>query len=248
MLPVHLHRYASFPNAFIEALLHRTMKPAYSFFAVTILVLLTATSVCAATVTRDMPTTVAPGSTFTVRLHVTSATVGKTFTLEETRPLQVDQISWTIDGASEAADAIQTRSKGQGFGWSFTPAGPEATITYQAKVSPSATGPLEFEAIYFDPNGFNNNNARLIVAKPESEQSRANQPQTSNPETSTSSTPATTSSSPASKTPSSESITGASRKPSVVIGLLVVGLIVLIGIGLFYYFTTPKKNKLSRKF
>ena len=116
---------------------------------------------------RDMASRVDPGASFDVRLNIPDAVSGESLTVEETLPNGVTLSSWSVSGVKESKEALQKdpskyRVKGSAYAWSVTPTGP-VTISYSAK-APSSQGILDFQAVWFDKSGFNQNKASLNVA------------------------------------------------------------------------------------
>lgn len=184
-----------------------------------------------AVVTRKMPSTVEPGSSFEVKFRILSAQENQTFTLEETRPLQVEIIDWQIAGAKEEKDKIETRQKDLGYGWSFTPVSNEATITYTAKVSPQATGDLAFEAVYFDSGGFNRLLGMLNVAR---SQPKVNEE------------PIQSALKEEGVNESGNGATDSAKqkgKGSILLGVIITLGIIIAGLAIFLYITRPKKRR-----
>jgi len=194
----------------------------------------------AASVTRTLPQPINPGTTIDVTLKITQGTPGELFTLEETIPSSVEVIDFTVDGAIEDKKDISTRREGNALGWSFSPKEEEATITYTAKVSPQASGKLTFQAVFFDPNGFNQHESIATVATPSlpilsTTESNA-EPQT--PVITTSPSP-----SPPIKGNEKKPVQAQGQRPSLAVGIFIIILIVLGGLAVFYYFTKSKKHQ-----
>lgn len=118
----------------------------------------------AADVTRDMPSRVQPGSTLTVTFNIANAQVDKLFTLEESLPAGLTITTWNVEGSAEAKDAIDTRIKENRYGWSFTAASSALKITYTVDIPADFSGQQTFDAVWFDPSGFNTDAKTVTVA------------------------------------------------------------------------------------
>ena len=194
-------------------------------------------------VNREFPSRVKPGETFDATLRISGAVPSSLFTLEENRPPEVTIINWSIEGANESKDAIQTRDKDLGFGWSFTPTGTDASIHYTAKVSLQAHRTLLFEAVYFDPSGFNKLSGTLQVEGGEEQapaQSPHVKPQASAP---ASAIPLPKKETEAPPSLQQNRLAGLHGGPSPLVGILLIVIIVVGGLGVFYYFTKPAKQE-----
>lgn len=193
----------------------------------------------AASVSRTLPEPITPGTTIDVVLKITQGTPGELFTLEETIPPTVEIMDFRVDGATEEKKDISTRREGNSFGWSFTPKGEEATITYTAKVSPQASGQLNFEAVFFDPKGFNQHASTATVENqpPITPPTKESNPALQTPVDPYQSTPST--SKKAEKKPTQTQM----KQSSLATGILIITIIVIGGLAVFYYFTKPKKQQ-----
>jgi len=194
----------------------------------------------AAKVSRQMPSRSEPGSIIEVALKVTNALPGKLFTIEETRPLQVEITDWEVEGATEPKEKIETRVKDLGYGWSFTPESTDAKIIYTAKVSPSATGALAFEAVYFDPEGFDKVRGSLTVARKEPAVKKGD---IAPPLESDASDKTAKSGSSGSGSGETIGSPGVNRARSVLFAVILALLIVLAGIGIYLYSTRPRRRR-----
>lgn len=190
-----------------------------------------------ASVTRKMPSDAEPGSTIEVIFRAASLKPGALFTLEETRPLQTEITDWDVIGANEEKSKIETRQKDLGYGWSFTPNGTEATIKYSAKVSEKATGPLLFEAVYFDPDGFDKAQGTLNVARkqpavikgdivsPIDEESVNKSDKTDK------------------VSDDGKQLAGVKRAKPVLTAVILAVVIIIAGIGIYLYTTRPRRRR-----
>lgn len=196
-------------------------------------------AVFSASVIRQMPSDAEPGSTIDVTFKAASLKPGTLFTIEETRPLQVEITEWDITGANEEKEKIETRQKDLGYGWSFTPNGTEATIKYTAKVSEKATGPLLFEAVYFDPDGFSKAPGTLNVARKEPAVIKGDIPapldEGSNDK------PAKPDKSGAGSG-SGDQPTEVKRARSILTAVIISLLIIIAGIAIYLYVTRPRRR------
>lgn len=191
----------------------------------------------AATVTRQMPSTAEPGSEVHVAFRITDAKEGQIFTLEETRPLQFTITDWEIEGANESRNKIDTRQKDLGYGWSFTTTSTEATIRYTAKVSASATGPLRFEAVYFDPDGFNKVPGIITVGHKDT--SSESESSTIKEKIDASKTEKSGTGDQSIKEPS----TGGGGWKKILTGLSIILLITLIGLAIYFYIQRRRRRR-----
>lgn len=205
-----------------------------------ILVILLSQAGYSATVSRQMPSNAEPGSTIDVVLRATSLKQGSLFTLEETRPLQVEINDWEITGAKEERSNIETRQKDLGYGWSFTPTGTEATIKYTAQVSEKAIGPLAFEAVYFDPDGFNKVPGSLNVARKEPAVIKGD---IQSPVDDSSNRTAANSDKSGKVSDDGVQSAGVKRAKSVLTAVILAILIIIAGIGIYLYTTRPRRRR-----
>ena len=144
-----------------------TIRGFSGLLLVALLIAASSLTVFSASLSRDMPSRVDPGSSFSVRLNVPDSIEGESLTVEETLPAGITLSSWDVSGVKESKSDISKdpkkyRVKGSSYGWSVTPTGP-VTISYTAN-APSSQGNLNFEAVWFDKSGFNRNQATLSVA------------------------------------------------------------------------------------
>ncbi|MBI4448805.1 hypothetical protein HY641_02135 [Candidatus Woesearchaeota archaeon] len=126
-----------------------------SLIASLVVLLILAMAASAATVSRSAPQYILPGNSGTVTFAITGLAGGEEFTLEETLPSGVTLKTWSVTGAKEGKDDIKTRKKGTSHAWSYTASGDSSTLTYTFEVAIDAPGSGEFNAVYFDKNGFN---------------------------------------------------------------------------------------------
>jgi uncharacterized repeat protein (TIGR01451 family) len=109
----------------------------------------------AATVSRDMPLRVDPGTTVTVKLLINNiqTDAGKSIAIEDTLPSGTTITDWSITGTSQQKSAITTRFASSRAGWDFIPSGTSATITYTVNMPQTQSiytfGPL----LWFDTSG-----------------------------------------------------------------------------------------------
>ena len=215
-----------------EELEENTMNRTFTAVIVlSFLLSLAALPALSATLSRDMPSRVDPGSAFTVKLSVPDAVSGESLTVEETLPAGVTLSSWDVSGVKESKSDIQKdpqkyRVKGNAYGWSVTPTGP-VTISYTAK-APSSQGSLSFDAVWFDKSGFNHNAATLSVSPapaPAAAPSPAPQPV-----------------SPPQPTPAPQPKPAPAKAPAPAgsnMWLWIVGLLILVG-AVWYYYKSQK--------
>lgn len=202
----------------------------------TLLLLLLAYPTYAATLNRNMPNQITPGTDTTVTLTLSGLITGEEVALEESLPNGVTLKEWTITNTKETKDKINTRSKTNAYAWSFTPTTETAAITYTLSVSKNTAGNAEFSAVYFDKSGFNKDSKTVsfttqtasssTTSSPEPSQAPL-QPLTQKPQTSSQ---------------QSETIKSPTKPTSKRWWII---LAVLIGASLAYYLWTqmqPKKN------
>ncbi len=124
-------------------------------------IILLASSVFAATVNRDMPSRIAPGTELKVTFYITNAQIGKTFTLEEAMPAEFTIKKYDVTGYT---GTVNTRIKDNRNGWSFEANTANPTITYYIDI-PKTPGTYTFDAVWFDQEGQNRDKKTLIVAE-----------------------------------------------------------------------------------
>ena len=123
--------------------------------------------VLAASVSRNVPSRVDPGSEVTVTLSMSGANAGEGTAIEDTIPSNIKIKSWDISGTEEAKDAVSyvtKPSKKEGFtrhSWSFTAAG-SPSITYKFD-APSTEGGLAFDVRWVTSDGFSHQESTLDV-------------------------------------------------------------------------------------
>ncbi len=127
-----------------------------------VLFLLLAAPAFAASVSRSMPTRAEPGATFTVTFSITSAIPNELFTLEDQLPSGWTIKGWSVTGSTEAKEQISTSFNPPRYGWSFTPSGSSATISYTV-TAPSTEGTYSFDAVWFDRNGQSRGTQAVVV-------------------------------------------------------------------------------------
>jgi hypothetical protein len=115
-------------------------------------------------VTRDMPDRIQPGSALTVTFNIANAQIDKLFTLEESLPSGLTITAWNVEGSKEPKDSIDTRMKENRYGWSFTVGDSTLKITYTINIPSELSGDYTFEAVWFDPSGFNRDTKTVTVA------------------------------------------------------------------------------------
>lgn len=121
----------------------------------------------AASVSRDMPSRVDPGSEVQVTLTLNGATAGEGVAIEDTIPNAITIKSWEVSGSQEAKDAVsyqQKASQKEGFSrnsWAFTAASTSPSITY--KFDAPAVGSYEFDVRWITKEGFSHAASTLAV-------------------------------------------------------------------------------------
>jgi len=211
-----------------------TQKSTISLILCLLTIAVFSTGVLAATLSREIPSRVDPGSEFTAKIVVPDAVADKTLTIEETLPKGVTLKTWDITGTKESKSQLQAdpkkyRVKDGSYGWSVTPTGP-VTITYTL-AAPQTEGSLDFDAVYFDPSGFNHNAYKLSVAK-EVAPAPAPEP-TPSPAPAPAAAPAPQPSKPVPQTPPPS-------KGNLAYMVGILALVVLGAVGWYYYSQNKK--------
>jgi hypothetical protein len=124
--------------------------------------LLIAASALAASVSRSMPARADPGSVLTVTFYINDATANEAFAIEDKLPAGWTITDWSVTGAKEAKEQITIRFEPPKYGWSFTPSGSSATLSYTLTL-PSTEGSYTFDAVWFDRNGQSRSTQALAV-------------------------------------------------------------------------------------
>ena len=105
--------------------------------------------VSAATVSRDMPSTIEPGSELTVSFNVADMEVGKSVAISDTIPSQFTLKEWSVTGANK--DDVTYEVKGKEYRWEIPATAASVKLTYTIDVPASASGAYSFSAVYFAP-------------------------------------------------------------------------------------------------
>ena len=121
----------------------------------------------AASVSRNMPSRVDPGSEVQVTLTLSGATAGDGVAIEDTIPNTITVKSWEISGSQEAKADVSYQKKAsqkEGFdrhSWAFTAASGSPSITY--KFDAPAVGGYEFDVRWITREGFSHSASTLTV-------------------------------------------------------------------------------------
>jgi hypothetical protein len=134
------------------------LKITIAFFVVFILF---ATTVMAATVTRNMPSRADPGSTIAVELTISNiqADAGMSIAVEDMLPKDFTVSSWEIEGSSQQKSDINARFIQNRAGWEFVPSGTSAKITYKVVLPTYQSIYIFGPVVWFDKSGISPNNA-----------------------------------------------------------------------------------------
>jgi hypothetical protein len=124
--------------------------------------------VLGASVSRDIPSRVDPGSEVEITLTLNGAPAGQGVAIEDSIPSTISIKSWEISGSEEAKDGVsyqQKPSQREGFArnsWAFTAASDSPSITYKID-APTTEGSYEFETRWITSEGFSKASATLAV-------------------------------------------------------------------------------------
>jgi hypothetical protein len=124
--------------------------------------------VLGASVSRDIPSRVDPGSEVEITLTLNGAPAGQGVAIEDSIPSTISIKSWEISGSEEAKDGVsyqQKPSQREGFArnsWAFTAASDSPSITYKID-APTTEGSYEFETRWIASEGFSKASATLAV-------------------------------------------------------------------------------------
>lgn len=130
--------------------------------------LLSISLVLAASVSRNMPSRVDPGSEVEVKLTLSGAAAGQSVAIEDNVPNTITLTSWSIDGSQEAKEQVSHQQKPSSkagidrHSWAFTAASGSPTVTYKFN-APSALGSYEFDVRWVTSEGFNHQASTLTV-------------------------------------------------------------------------------------
>jgi len=178
--------------------------------------------VFAATVTRNMPSTIEPGKELEVNFNVADMEVGQSVTISDTLPSQLSLKEWSVTGANKGDVTYEV--KGKEYRWEIPATSTTVKLTYKVAIPSSASGNYEFDAVYFAPPAkMDQLKATLNVAVKKAEPAPAPTPAAPTP------TPK-----PAEQPPAEEAKTSST-------GIIAILAIVIIGV--IAYFAVIKKKK-----
>ncbi len=124
---------------------------------------LLAAFVSAASVTRNMASTIEPGKELSVSFNVADMEVGKSVAISDTVPSQFSISSWSVSGANKADVTYEVN--GKEYRWDIPAQATSVSLTYTIQVPSSASGSYSFSGIYIAPPAkFDELKATLNVA------------------------------------------------------------------------------------
>ena len=214
-------------------------------FALPLMILLSAGLVMAGSMTRNMPSRAHPGETLTVKFQISGMTVGEMLAIEDMVPNDLVLKDWEVTGSSDAKSAIAYETKTSSdntktrYKWSFTASSANPTLSYTVDVTDAMLGEKMLTLTYIMPPAtVNSDEKTLTIANIVCGDNFCEGDETLD------SCPADCAA-PEEDEEEKEGLVG--EKPSLPAGWIIIGVIVIVGLILYFALTGKKEPTKKRQ-